>query len=72
MRNSSVRPSRLASPAWEPTTKTISHANASTTIVRNAVARLDGVCRIPAFARIAVTPAKKADPAAYSNHMGTP
>jgi len=40
-----------------------------TTPVRIGVARFDGVCRMPTLARIAVRPAKTADPTAYGNQI---
>ena len=60
--------SRLMVPP-EPTRNTISQAKPSTTTVRMAVARLLGVCLMPTLARIAVSPAKIAEPVAYSSHM---
>ena len=64
--------SRTRSVPCDPTTKTIATAQTRTTIVRSAVARFEGVCRIPAFARTAVSPANTAAPHAYSNHMPRP
>ena len=46
----------------EPTISTISHEKASTMIVRTAVAASESVFLIPHFARIAVIPAKNAEP----------
>ncbi len=46
----------------EPVRKTISQENKRTTMVRTAVATLESVFRIPHFARMDVTPAKKAEP----------
>jgi hypothetical protein len=48
--------------------KVIAQEQTRTTTVRTAVARLDGVCRIPALARIAVRPAKTAAPTAKRSH----
>ena len=41
----------------------------STTVVRMAVARLEGTPSIPSFARIEVSAAKIADSNAKTNHM---
>ena len=48
----------------EPTRNTIAQEKIRMTIVRIAVATLELTPRIPIFARIAVTPAKKAEPKA--------
>ena len=53
----------------EPTTKTISQENASTTTVRIAVAMSESVFLIPHFARMAVNPAKTDDKIAAVNHI---
>ena len=53
----------------EPTTSTMSHENASTTMVRIAVATFESVVRIPHLARMAVSPEKSADPAANASHI---
>ena len=45
----------------DPTTNTMSHENARTTIVRSAVARSESVFLIPHLARIEVSPAKTAE-----------
>ena len=45
------------------------HAKTRTTAVRTAVATVESVFLIPHFARIDVTPAKKAEPAAYRSHI---
>ena len=45
------------------------HAKTRTTTVRTAVATVESVFLIPHFARIDVTPAKKAEPAAYRSHI---
>ena len=52
---------------WEPTRKTIPQANTSTTPVRRAVARWEGTDWMPILAKIAVIPAKKAEPTANSS-----
>ena len=57
---------------WEPTTNTMVHAKASTTRVRMAVATVESVFRMPHLARMAVTPAKSADPAAKRIHIRIP
>ena len=53
----------------EPTANTITHENSSTTNVRSAVATSESVFRIPHFASIAVSPAKKADKHAAISHI---
>ena len=52
--------------SWDcaPATHTMSQANASTTMVRTAVATVESVCRMPHLARMEVTPAKSAEPKA--------
>ena len=56
----------------DPTIKTISHENNSTTIVRRAVARFELTFRKPILARIAVIPANPADKNAKTSHIKTP
>ena len=53
----------------EPVINTISHENASTTMVRMAVATVESVFRMPHLARMAVRPAKSAEPNAKKIHM---
>lgn len=53
----------------EPAIRTISHENISTIIVRTAVAASESVFLIPHFVRIAVMPAKNAEPKANSIHI---
>ena len=53
----------------EPATNTISQENASTTMVRIAVAMSESVFLIPHFARMAVNPAKTDDKIAAANHI---
>ena len=43
--------------------------NASTMMVRSAVATVESVLRMPHLARMEVTPAKKAEPNASTTHM---
>ena len=68
-KNSHVAPPMDAICPPEPTKKTISQEKARTTRVRTAVATVESVCRIPHFANMAVTPAKKAEPNANKTHM---
>ena len=58
-----------ASCLWELVIKTISQAKRSTTMVRIAVATVESVFLIPHFARIAVIPAKNAEPNANVIHI---
>ena len=53
----------------EPAANTVIHENNSTTNVRSAVATSESVFRIPHFASIAVSPAKKADKHAVISHI---
>lgn len=53
----------------DPATKTISHENINTTIVRSAVATVESVFLIPHFAKIEVIPANKAEPNANTIHI---
>ena len=50
--------------AWEPTIRTMMMEKNKTTTVRIAVATVESVCFTPIFARIVVSPAKKADASA--------
>ena len=59
----------LPIPLCAPVTNTMSHENASTTMVRSAVATLESVFLIPHFAKIAVRPANKAEPNANIIHI---
>lgn len=54
---------------YEPTASTIIHEKISTTSVRIAVARSESVFLIPHFARIEVSPAKKAEKTAAIIHI---
>ena len=56
----------------EPTTATMTQANARTTMVLMAVATVESVSRMPHLARMAVIPAKNADPHANATHMSKP
>ena len=69
MRNSQVFGSMEPSWSCEPTTNTISQEKSSTTMVRTAVATVESVLRMPHLARIAVMPAKKAEPKANKIHI---
>ena len=64
MRNKRVLP--LTSRNWstEPAASAMPHEKTSMTTVRTAVATVEFVLLIPHFARIDVTPAKKAEPTA--------
>ena len=53
----------------DPTINTISQENASTTMVRRAVAMSESVFFIPHFANIAVKPAKTDEPTAAKSHI---
>ena len=68
-RNKTDFAERFQSSPWEPTTKTISHEKASTTTVLIAVATVESVFLIPHFARIEVSPAKRADAKAKKIHI---
>ncbi len=68
-KNSSVLPPTLFKPDCEPVRKTISQENASTITVRMAVATVESVRRTPHFARMAVSPAKRAEPNAKNIHI---
>lgn len=59
----------LPMPDCEPTINTIIHEKISTTIVLIAVATVESVFFIPHFARIAVSPAKIAEPNANTTHI---
>ena len=54
---------------WEPIRNTITQENRSTTTVRRAVATVESVFWIPIFAKIEVSPAKKAEQTAYKSHI---
>src|SRR5690554_2980057 len=69
MRNNNVLLLTSASVRWEPTINTISQEKRSTTIVRMAVATLESVFLTPILERIAVNPAKIADPKANKTHI---
>lgn len=56
----------------EPTISTMIHENSRITIVRIAVATSESVFLIPHFARIDVSPAKKADSIAIISHIKIP
>ena len=56
-------------PNPEPTIPTMSQEKSSTTMVRMAVAASEAVFLMPHFARIAVSPAKSAEPQAYTIHI---
>ena len=56
----------------ESTINTINHEKIKITIVLIAVAKCESIFLIPIFARIAVIPAKNADPKAYIIHMDNP
>ena len=56
----------------EPTMSTMTSDIISTTIVRIAVATVESVFLIPHFARIAVAPAKSAEPSANNTHIRSP
>lgn len=68
-RNSQLLPSTAAMPACAPVMNTSSQENASTTAVRIAVARVESVFFTPIFARIAVTPANRAEAQASPSHI---
>ena len=70
-RNSRALPSRDWSWPCEPATNTMTQASIRTTMVRIAVATVESVCRMPHFASMAVTPAKKAEPAAKRSHISS-
>ncbi len=54
---------------WALVNKTIPQEQRTTTMVRIAVATVESVCRIPSLAKIAVRPAKKAEPSAKTIHI---
>src|SRR4051812_21477638 len=61
-------------PKWNidrvaPVARKSVQANTSTTVVRIAVARFESMCATPIFARIAVSPAKKAENKAQTNQF---
>jgi len=68
MRNARDFPLIVVRLDCEPMMNTTPQAMPSTTKVRIAVARLDGVFRIPIFARIATRPAKNAEARARRSH----
>lgn len=69
MRNKRGTGSILAICPWDPVMKTITQEKASTIMVRTAVATVESVVRMPHFAKMAVSPAKTAEPKAKSIHM---
>ena len=68
-RNKSIVRPMLWIWSWDPTTNTIIHAKIRTTMVRIAVATVESVFRMPHLARMAVTPAKNAEPIANRSHI---
>lgn len=53
----------------EPTKKAIPQEKKNTTMVRTAVARVESVWRMPHFAKMAVIPAKNAEPNEKKIHI---
>ena len=69
IRNSQLLGLIRASAVCSPVRNTMPQAMASTTAVRMPVARLEGTPWIPAFARIEVRAANRADSRANTNHV---
>lgn len=61
IKNAMLRAAISPMAVWEPITNTMSQAKTATTTVRSAVARLESTFSMPIFARMEVTPAKRAD-----------
>jgi hypothetical protein len=72
IKNSSEYPLTVGKVDCDPTMNTINHANASTTMVRIAVATVESVFLIPLFAKIDVNPANSAEPNANGIHIVSP
>ena len=69
IRNGSERPLIALSDDADPTRAAMPQAPAATTSVRSAVATVEFVVATPAFARIEVSPAKRADRQAARIHI---
>ena len=72
VRKARARALRSARPCAAPVIHAISQANAATTTVRTAVARVESISLTPILARTAVSPAKTAEAAAYARYMRSP